>query len=158
MTSAYPIPTAELIERVRALAIELGAWPSQRRVMRECRVGAPRADAALAALRREGFAPAAQPVLTVIPSGAERVEDAAETHPADSSTSATDETAETASEAAEIAVEPLLIIALGAFVSIWAGWVGLGELAGFGPVRLLPGIADSFAINSAITLPLGVEA
>jgi hypothetical protein len=30
-------------------------------------------------------------------------------------------------------------------------------LAGFGPVRLLPGIADDFVINSAITLPLGVE-
>jgi hypothetical protein len=53
---------------------------------------------------------------------------------------------------------PILLIALGAFVSIWGGWVGLGELAGFGPVRLLPGIADEFVINSAITLPLGVEA
>ena len=52
---------------------------------------------------------------------------------------------------------PILLIALGAFVSIWGGWVGLGELAGFGPVRLLPGIADEFVINSAITLPLGVE-
>ncbi|MCP2247725.1 hypothetical protein [Lentzea aerocolonigenes] len=53
---------------------------------------------------------------------------------------------------------PLWVIALGAFVSIWGGWVGLGEMTGFGPVRLLPGIADNFVINSAITLPLGVEA
>jgi hypothetical protein len=53
---------------------------------------------------------------------------------------------------------PILLIALGAFVSIWGGWVGLGELAGFGEVRLLPGIVDEFVINSAITLPLGVEA
>ncbi|MFJ8959948.1 ABC transporter permease [Lentzea sp. NPDC102401] len=53
---------------------------------------------------------------------------------------------------------PLWVIALGAFVSIWGGWVGLGEMTGFGPVRLLPGIADDFVINSAITLPLGVEA
>lgn len=53
---------------------------------------------------------------------------------------------------------PILVIALGAFVSIWGGWVGLGKLAGFGPVQLLPGIADEFVINSAITLPLGVEA
>jgi hypothetical protein len=52
---------------------------------------------------------------------------------------------------------PILLIALGAFVSIWGGWVGLGELAGYGPVRLLPGIVDEFVINSAITLPLGVE-
>jgi hypothetical protein len=53
---------------------------------------------------------------------------------------------------------PILLIALGAFVSIWGGWVGLGKLAGFGPVQLLPGIVDEFVINSAITLPLGVEA
>lgn len=53
---------------------------------------------------------------------------------------------------------PLVLIALGAFVSIWGGWVGLGELTGFGPIRLLPGIADHVVINSAITLPIGVEA
>ena len=53
---------------------------------------------------------------------------------------------------------PVLLLALPAFVSIWAGWVGLGEMTGFGPVRLLPGIADTFVINSAITLPVGVEA
>jgi len=53
---------------------------------------------------------------------------------------------------------PLLLLAAGAFVAIWGGWTGLGELTGFGPVRLLPGIADRFVINSAITLPLGVEA
>lgn len=53
---------------------------------------------------------------------------------------------------------PLLLIAAGAFVSIWGGWVGLGELTGFGPIRLLPGIADSVVLNSAITLPIGVEA
>lgn len=53
---------------------------------------------------------------------------------------------------------PLLLLAAGAFVSIWGGWVGLGELTGFGPIRLLPGIADEFVVNSAITLPIGVEA
>jgi hypothetical protein len=31
-------------------------------------------------------------------------------------------------------------------------------LAGFGPIRLLPGIADQVVINSTITLPIGVEA
>jgi hypothetical protein len=44
-----------------------------------------------------------------------------------------------------------------AAVAIWGGWVGLGELAGFGPVRLLPGIADQVVINTAITLPIGME-
>jgi hypothetical protein len=53
---------------------------------------------------------------------------------------------------------PLIAIAAPAFVATWSGWVGLGEKAGFGPVKLLPGIVDGFVINSAITLPLGIEA
>ena len=52
---------------------------------------------------------------------------------------------------------PLFLIALPAAVAIWSGWVGLGELCGFGPVRVLPGISD-LTINTAITLPIGVEA
>jgi hypothetical protein len=53
---------------------------------------------------------------------------------------------------------PVLLLALPAFVAIWGGWVGLGELAGFGPVNLLPGIGQGWTINTAITLPIGVEA
>ena len=53
---------------------------------------------------------------------------------------------------------PLVLIASPAAVAIWSGWVGLGELCGFGPIHPLPGIADGFAINTAITLPVGVEA
>ena len=52
---------------------------------------------------------------------------------------------------------PLLVIAAPAAVAIWSGWVGLGGLCGFGPVRLLPGISD-LTVNTAITLPIGVEA
>jgi len=52
---------------------------------------------------------------------------------------------------------PLLVIAAPAAVSVWSGWVGLGEMAGFGVVRPLPGIS-SVEINTAITLPIGVEA
>lgn len=52
---------------------------------------------------------------------------------------------------------PLFLIAAPAAVAIWSGWVGLGELCGFGPVRVLPGISD-LSINTAITLPIGVEA
>jgi hypothetical protein len=51
----------------------------------------------------------------------------------------------------------LILLALPAFVAIWSGWVGLGGLAGFGLVHPLPGIADGFTLNSAITLPIGVE-
>jgi hypothetical protein len=52
---------------------------------------------------------------------------------------------------------PLYLIAAPAAVAIWSGWVGLGELCGFGPVRLLPGISG-LTVNTAITLPVGVEA
>ncbi len=53
---------------------------------------------------------------------------------------------------------PLVLLALPASVAIWSGWVELGQMAGFGLVRPLPGIADEFTLNSAITLPIGVEA
>lgn len=53
---------------------------------------------------------------------------------------------------------PLVIIAAPAAVAIWSGWVGLGGMCGFGPIHPLPGIADSLTINTAITLPVGVEA
>jgi len=51
----------------------------------------------------------------------------------------------------------LALIATPAAVAIWSGWVGLGGLCGFGPVRLLPGFTD-WTLNTAITLPVGVEA
>jgi hypothetical protein len=53
---------------------------------------------------------------------------------------------------------PLLLIASPAAVSIWSGWVGLGGMCGFGIVHPLPGIASGFRLNTAITLPIGVEA
>jgi hypothetical protein len=52
---------------------------------------------------------------------------------------------------------PVILLAAPAFVAIWSGWVGVGALTGFGPVHPLPGIASGFTINSAITLPIGVE-
>ena len=53
---------------------------------------------------------------------------------------------------------PLYLIASPAAVAVWSGWVGLGTLCGFGVVHPLPGIVDSFTINTAVTLPVGVEA
>lgn len=52
---------------------------------------------------------------------------------------------------------PVLLLALPAFVAIWSGWVGLGGLTGFGVVHPLPGIWDSLSLDTAITLPIGVE-
>lgn len=53
---------------------------------------------------------------------------------------------------------PLLVIGASAGTAVWAGWVGLGELVGFGVIHPLPGIWDAAQINTAITLPIGVEA
>jgi cytochrome bd-type quinol oxidase subunit 2 len=50
-----------------------------------------------------------------------------------------------------------LLLALPAFAAIWSGWVGLGELTGFGVVHPLPGIFNGLKLNTAITLPIGVE-
>jgi hypothetical protein len=53
---------------------------------------------------------------------------------------------------------PLLLLAAPAFVAIWSGWVGLGELTGFGTIHPLPGTAlAGWTLNTAITLPIGVE-
>jgi cytochrome bd-type quinol oxidase subunit 2 len=54
-------------------------------------------------------------------------------------------------------VWPVILLALPAFVAIWGGWVGLGGLTGFGKVNLLPGIGSGWTIDTAITLPIGVE-
>jgi hypothetical protein len=53
---------------------------------------------------------------------------------------------------------PLVLLALPASVAVWSGWVGIGQLTGFGEVRPLPGIWNSLHLDSAITLPIGVEA
>jgi hypothetical protein len=53
---------------------------------------------------------------------------------------------------------PLVLIGAPAAVAVWSGWVSLAGLCGFGVVHPLPGIAGGFTINSAITLPVGVEA
>jgi hypothetical protein len=54
---------------------------------------------------------------------------------------------------------PIIGLILPAFVAIWSGWVDLGRLTGFGVVRPFPGIPgfDQVEINTAITLPVGLE-
>ncbi len=49
-------------------------------------------------------------------------------------------------------------MALPAAVAVWSGWVGIGQMTGFGQVHPLPGLWPSFHLNTAITLPVGVEA
>jgi len=53
---------------------------------------------------------------------------------------------------------PLLVLAAPAAVAVWSGWVGIGQMTGFGEIRPLPGIWDSLHLDTAVTLPIGVEA
>lgn len=53
---------------------------------------------------------------------------------------------------------PLLVLAAPAAVAVWSGWVGIGTMTGFGQIHPLPGIWESLHLNTAITLPIGVEA
>ena len=53
---------------------------------------------------------------------------------------------------------PLFLIAAPAAVAVWSGWVGLGGMCGFGLVHPLPGIVGGLQLDTAITLPVGVEA
>ena len=62
------------------------------------------------------------------------------------------------SEQRPVRAWPVLLLAAPAAVAIWSGWVGLGQLTGFGEVHPLPGLADGWTINTAITLPIGMEA
>lgn len=53
---------------------------------------------------------------------------------------------------------PLLVLAAPAAVAVWSGWVGIGQMTGFGQIHPLPGIWDSLHVDTAVTLPIGVEA
>ncbi|HEX7162498.1 MAG TPA: hypothetical protein VF223_14840 [Trebonia sp.] len=52
---------------------------------------------------------------------------------------------------------PLLVLAVPAAAEVWSGWVGIAQLTGFGVVPLLPGIWSSLRLDTAVTLPVGVE-
>ena len=54
---------------------------------------------------------------------------------------------------------PLLVLAAPAAAEVvWSGWAGIAQKTGFGLVSLLPGIWPSLHLDTAITLPVGVEA
>ncbi|MFG2043142.1 ABC transporter permease [Dactylosporangium sp. NPDC048998] len=182
--SAYPFDLSALLPRAREMAVQLGEVPSRNRLMKELKVGAPKATALREALQAAEFtaAPIALPVLPDVapdpepitvnlepeaaeaPALADLAPEAAPLATGDGHPGA-DATIDTpAAEAAPVARTvrrprswPVMLLALPAFVAIWSGWVGLGELTGFGVVHPLPGIVDSFSLNTAITLPIGVE-
>jgi hypothetical protein len=177
--SAYPAAVEALIPQARDLADQLGEIPSRNRLMKELKVGAPKAIALREALATspDSVVPAltdTTPPPAVIPDLADGITDpeAVPARPVDSVRSQVDPVGHPDSEVAVTkpigaprptkAVRrpvawPVLLLALPAFVAIWSGWVSLGELSGFGIVHPLPGIADNLTINTAITLPIGVE-
>ncbi|TDW76419.1 ABC transporter permease [Kribbella pratensis] len=170
LRTTYPVPVEDLIPAARKLADELGSVPSRNRIMKEFRIGADKARSVLDALT-------AEPHLHAVPDqaapghgvGAVEMPPAPEegaspqvtppVDPAPTAQAAPSEVvpAASAEEVKPVRSWPVLLLALPAFVAVWSGWVGLGELTGFGVVHPLPGIADGFTINSAITLPIGVE-
>lgn len=160
--SAYPPSVEVLLPRVREWASELGSVPSRNRIMTEFRVGAPKARAILDVLKGETES---APVRTLrsVPEPAEDSESELGTStPDDATQSSTGVQVKPVVDSGPAPTQPvpswpLLLLALPAFVAIWGGWVGLGRLTGFGPIELLPGIWDGLSINSAITLPIGVE-
>ncbi|GAA4453046.1 ABC transporter permease [Phytohabitans houttuyneae] len=174
VNSAYPAPIEDLLPRARALADALGEIPSRNRLKKELRVGSPKANAlrdALAELLTPP-APAAAPEPTEptpdligTPPATPELAPAEQTPPlpasplegsdADPGTNITAEVTATARR--RPVVWPVLLLAAPAFVAIWAGWVELGKLTGFGKVNLLPGIADGVMLDTAITLPIGME-
>ncbi|WBB66913.1 ABC transporter permease [Micromonospora sp. WMMD812] len=182
VTSAYPRAVADLLPAVRDLADRLGEIPSRNQIMREFRVGAPKAQAVRLALVAEpitppdetGAEPASDPwqyaepapvppalpvdttpVPLILP--AEKVTEPSPLVEHDGHPQVSTEATPGKSKVRRLAAWPVVLIALPAFVAIWSGWVGLGGLTGFGVVHPLPGIADGFSLNTAITLPIGVE-
>ncbi|MFI7281699.1 ABC transporter permease [Micromonospora chersina] len=180
--SAYPPAVADLLPAVRDLADRLGEIPSRNRIMREFKVGAPKAQSLRLALVAEPITvpddndtgpasdpwqyaepapvPPAPPVDTtsvplILP--AVRADGPLPQPEGDGHPPVTAEPSPVPLKRRSLATWPVVLIALPAFVAIWSGWVGLGGLTGFGVVHPLPGIADGLSINTAITLPIGVE-
>jgi hypothetical protein len=159
--SAYPPSVEGLLPQVRAWVTDLGSIPSRNRIMTEFRVGAPKARAILAALNEEAESPAVRTLHSVPETGQDTPAEASTDAPDDPPLTCTNVQVKPAMDSGLKSVRtrtwPLVLLALPAFVAIWGGWVGLGRLTGFGPIELLPGIWDGLTINSAITLPIGVE-
>ncbi len=180
--SAYPAPVAALLPRAIELADELGQVPSLNRLKAELRIGTDKARALRAAVA-DVRAPASDPgipepsTLTEVPTARqdadpeplaelgtpiipELLAEPPETpSPLESPLASTLAHAGTERDEVPRPVRPwpVLLLALPAFVAIWSGWVGLGGMTGFGIVHPLPGIADRLSLNTAITLPIGVE-
>lgn len=147
--SVYPPAVAELVPKAVALVEQTGALPSRNQIMKEFKVGAPKATAVLEALTADPGLVSPTVDAPEEPSASPSPQIESVGHP---------EVATPAERPNPVRSWPVFLIALPAAVAIWSGWVGLGSMTGFGVVHPLPGIADDFGLNTAITLPIGVEA
>ena len=157
-TSAYPRPMGELVSHAKQLARELGRIPSQNRLKAALHVRAERAKAVLQELDESGFDPTAPDPDTVRePVGAgpvwPRRGTVAEPHRTRPAHGRSRPGSRRASGVA-LAGDPA------GRTRVRGDLVRLGRSGGVGRVRSrppAPGIADGFTINSAITLPIGME-
>jgi hypothetical protein len=183
--SAYPRSVEDLIPHAQDLAAELGEVPSRNKLMKTFRIGGDKAKLLIAELTAAPAAPLpakpaepsddvpkAAPLPERVPAEplAEPVEIVAVTEPpvpaesdaemppplASADPDAPAEAEPVAAKRRRPVTWPVLILCLPAFVAIWGGWVEMGRLTGFGKVTLLPGFS-AFQIDTAITLPIGVE-
>lgn len=185
--STYPSSAGDLLPRAQEMAAKLGRIPSRNALMTAFNIGAPKATQLRGLLTAETAGtlpvepfhgtmtggpdnrpdapapdPQPSPEITAAPPAVETSPlTAVDGHPGTKIAPAVETVAAPAARVRpkrRIRSWPVFIIGLGAFVGIWAGWVELGKLTGFGVVHPLPGIADDFSLNTAITLPLGMEA
>jgi len=175
--AAHPVPLEQLLPAARDLAERLGKVPSRNRLMTDLKVGSTKARTLLAALQQTNPTATAErtpvPAADLVPAagpteiGAEPVTVPLIAAPGVSvQVSPVVDPGSNITAGGSAAVQqqvrkprswPVALLALPAFVAIWSGWVGLGELTGFGVMHPLPGIWDEFSLNTAITLPVGVE-
>jgi hypothetical protein len=171
-TSTYPRPVEELLpeaaEYATEHAAEFGGLPSRNKLMDRFQIGATKANKLLAllAVLRSTTGGSGTATLDDEPGFAETFPDEPATDPTPESIAQAAVDTDPEPKITPVAVErtrhkpvtwPVALLSLPAMVAIWSGWVSLGGLAGFGPVHPLPGIADDVSINSAITLPIGME-
>lgn len=151
--SAYPPDLDQLLPRARELPEYENGLPSRNQVMKTLKIGPDKAKAVLEKLAAErATEPGPVPGHDVLPT-----EDVAEEEDAEVAGVASPGTDGGHGPDRPLPVWPLILLAAPAFVAIWSGWVGLGGLTGFGVVHPLPGIADKVSVNTAITLPIGLE-
>lgn len=139
---------ADLLERARRLVN--GSVPSKNQLRKTLKVGHPKINELhrlLMAEREEEVAAAAEAAaLEEAVNGSPAVQEGVTSPPL-------------VPPARRANAWPYLICA-GAFVAIWSGWVELGRLTGFGVVHPFPGVPrfEDFRLNTAITLPVSLEA